>query len=142
MPQNGRLTNLNQLTVDTTWWTRYRSDSQNPDLGGTFENAVPDLAKIQHPAIPLTDADLALNADGTVPNHLQAIARTAGFHFAFIEQRGSSLYPTLAQKVTNLEVLRVLLSITDGDLAFPDLNAGVNPTTGRVLTSRTNFKPT
>jgi len=152
VPQNGRLTNLQQLTVDTTWWTRYRSDSQNPDLGGIFENAVPDLAKGQHRAIPLTNADLALNADGSVPNHLQAIASTAAFHFAFIEQGGSSLYPTLAQKVTNLEVLRVLLSIggseimhfqtwqdkagnapniTDGDLTFPDLNAGVDPNSGK-----------
>src|SRR5215471_1868394 len=34
--QIGRLTNLMQLTVDTTWWTRYRSDSQNPDFGDTF----------------------------------------------------------------------------------------------------------
>src|SRR6266849_6925293 len=25
VPQTGRLTNLRQLTVDTTWWTRYRS---------------------------------------------------------------------------------------------------------------------
>jgi hypothetical protein len=24
-PQIGRLTNLMQLSVDTTWWTRYRS---------------------------------------------------------------------------------------------------------------------
>src|SRR6266436_3178204 len=72
VPQTGRLTNLRQLTVDTSWWTRYRSDKQNPDLGGTFENAVPDLAKGQHRAIPLTNADLALNADGSVPNHLQA----------------------------------------------------------------------
>src|ERR1700739_1932755 len=55
VPQNGRLTNLKQLTVDTTWWTRLRSENQNPDLGGTFENAVPDLAKGQHPAIPQTD---------------------------------------------------------------------------------------
>ena len=39
VPQNGRLTNLKQLTVDTTWWTRYRSDSANPDFGGTFEDA-------------------------------------------------------------------------------------------------------
>src|SRR5947208_3377779 len=37
VPQNGRLTNLKQLTVDTKWWTRYRSDTQNPDLGGSFE---------------------------------------------------------------------------------------------------------
>jgi hypothetical protein len=151
VPQNGRLTNLRQLTVDTTWWTRYRSANQNPDFGGKFENAVPDLAKGQHPAIPQTDAEATLNADGTIPNHLQAIASTAGFHFAFIEQGGTSLYPTLAQKVTNLEVLRVLLSIgpsetmhfqtwqdkagnaphiTDGDLTFPDLNSGVDPNTG------------
>src|SRR5580765_4657503 len=116
VPQNGRLTNLKQLTVDTTWWTRYRSDNANPDFGGTFENAVPDLAKGQHPAIPLTDGDLALNPDGSIPNHLQAIASTAGFHFAFIEQGGSSLYPTLAQKVSNLEVLRVLLSIGGSEI--------------------------
>src|SRR5271157_3628476 len=31
--QIGRLTNLMQLTVDTTWWTRYRSRTGNPDLG-------------------------------------------------------------------------------------------------------------
>jgi Ferritin-like domain len=151
VPQTGRLTNLRQLSVDTSWWTRYRSDNQNPDLGGTFENAVPDLAKGQHPAIPQTDAEAALNNDGSIPNHLQAIASTAGFHFAFIEQGGTSLYPTLAQKVTNLEVLRVLLSIgpseamhfqtwqdkagnapniTDGDLTFPNLNAGIDPNTG------------
>src|SRR6202048_4636279 len=155
VPQHGRLTNLKQLTVDTTWWTRYRSATQNPDMGGKFENAVPDLAKGQHPAIPQTDAEAALNPDGTVPNHLQAIANTAGFHFGFIEQGGTSLYPTLAQKVTNLEVLRVLLSIgpsetmhfqvwhdkagnapkisdTSQNLSFPDLNAGIDPNTGKT----------
>ena len=151
VPQHGRLTNLKQLTVDTTWWTRYRSDSRNPDLGGTFENAVPDLARGQHPAIPVSNDDLVLDSSGNISTHLQAIANTAGFHFAFIEQGGSSLYPTLAQKVTNLEVLRVLLSIggseimhfqtwqdkagnasniTDGDLTFPNLNSGVDPNTG------------
>jgi hypothetical protein len=148
VPPTGRLTNLKQLTVDTTWWTRYRSETANPDFGGIFENAVPDLAKGKHPAIPVDDGDLILNSDGSIPNHLQAIANTAGFHFAFIEQGGSSLYPALAQKVTNLEVLRVLLSIggseimhfqtwhdkagnatniTDGDLSFPNLNSGVDP---------------
>ena len=151
VPQNGRLTNLKQLTVDTSWWTRYRSDSANPDLGGTFENAVPDLAKGQHPAIPLSDADLGVDKSGNISNPLQAIANTAGFHFAFIEQGGSSLYPALAQKVTDVEVLRVLLSIggseimhfqtwhdkagnatplTDGSLTFPDLNKGIDPNTG------------
>src|SRR5216684_1837476 len=34
VPQKGRLTNLKQLTVDTSWWTRYRSATANPDLGG------------------------------------------------------------------------------------------------------------
>ncbi|MHB8501608.1 MAG: twin-arginine translocation signal domain-containing protein [Candidatus Acidiferrales bacterium] len=151
VPQTGRLTNLKQLTVDTSWWTRYRSATTNPDLGATFENAVPDLAKGQHPAIPLNDGDLVLDSGGNISNHLQAIANTAGFHFAFIEQGGSSLYPALAQKVTNLEVLRVLLSIggseimhfqtwhdkagnaakiTDGNLSFPNLNSGVDPNNG------------
>jgi len=103
--QIGRLTNLMQLTVDTSWWTRYRSDSQNPDFGDTLPQAIPDLAVGQHPAIPRSDADL------TPPDHLQAIANTAGFHFAFIEQGGTSLYPSLAQRVTHPEVLRILLSI-------------------------------
>ncbi|HCF85397.1 MAG TPA: hypothetical protein DEV72_09355, partial [Ktedonobacter sp.] len=101
----GRLTNLMQLTVDTSYWTRYRSRTQNPDFGNTFPPAIPGLMKGQFPAIPRNDADLAPDA------HIQAIASTAGFHFGYIEQGGSSLYPTLAQGVTNLEVLRILLSI-------------------------------
>jgi hypothetical protein len=103
--QIGRLTNLMQLTVDTTWWTRYRSRTQNPDLGDTFAQAIPTLAVGQHTAIPRTDEDLESK------NFLQAIGNTAGFHFATIEQGGSSLYPKLAQRVTSLEVLRILLSI-------------------------------
>src|SRR5437764_677560 len=138
--QIGRLTNLMQLTVDTSWWTRYRSDSLNPDLGDTLPQAIPDLATGEHPGIPRSSADL------TPPKHLQAIANTAGFHFAMIEQGGTSLYPSLAQRVTHPEVLRILLSIgpteamhfqtwqdkagnapaltdpTNG-LVFPDLNA-------------------
>src|SRR5437762_422190 len=103
--QIGRLTNLMQLTVNTSFWTRYRSDSLNPDFGDTLPNAVPGLAAGQFPAIPRTDDDL------TPPDHLQAIANTAGFHFAWVEQGGTSLYAELAQRVTNPVVLRVLLSI-------------------------------
>jgi hypothetical protein len=103
--QIGRLTNLMQLTVDTTWWTRYRSRTKNPDLGDTFKPAIPGLAKGQFPAIPRSDADLA------PADHIQAIANTAGFHFGTIEQGGTSLYPSLAQRVTNATVLRILLSI-------------------------------
>jgi len=138
--QIGRLTNLMELTVDTSFWTRYRSDSQNPDFGDKLPQAVPGLAAGRFPAIPRSDDDL------NQPDHLQAIANTAGFHFCFIEQGGTSLYPQLAQRVTHPEVLRILLSIgpteamhfqtwsdkagnappltdpTNG-LVFPDLNA-------------------
>ena len=40
-----RLTNLTQLTIDTSWWTRYRDDSHNPDLDPNFvfPQAVPTL---------------------------------------------------------------------------------------------------
>ena len=95
-----RLTNLMQLTVDTTWWTRYRSRRKNPDFGDTFPPAIPGLLQGQFPAIPRSNHDL------TPTRHIQAIANTAAFHFATIEQGGTSLYPALAQRVTNLEVLR------------------------------------
>src|SRR5437868_9625559 len=102
-----RLTNLTQLTVDTSWWTRYRDDRHNPDLdpNHVFPQAVPTLAVNQHTAIPRTDADTS------DPNFLQAIANTAGFHFPTIEQGGNSLYPSLAQRATDVEVLRILMSI-------------------------------
>jgi len=103
-----RLSNLTQLTVDTSWWVRYRSRTGNPDLGDSFPNAVKTLGVNAHTAIPRTDADMSGVPD---PNFPQAIANTAGFHFAFIEQGGSSLYPSLAQRVSNVEVLRILLSI-------------------------------
>jgi hypothetical protein len=103
--QIGRLTNLMELTVDTSWWTRYRSRDKNPDLGDSFPQAVPGLAEGRFPAIPRSDKDLKPK------DHIQAIANTAGFHFGTIEQGGTSLYPSLAQRVTDPEVLRVLLSI-------------------------------
>jgi hypothetical protein len=102
-----RLTNLTQLTVDTSWWTRYRDDSHNPDLdpNHVFPQAVPTLGVNQHTAVPRTDADT------TDPNFLQAIANTAAFHFPTIEQGGTSLYPSMAQRATHREVLRILISI-------------------------------
>ncbi len=102
-----RLTNLTQLTIDTSWWTRYRDDSHNPDLDPqhVFPQAVPTLGENQHTAIPRTDADTQ------DPNFLQAIANTAAFHFATIEQGGSSLYPAMALRATHEEVLRILISI-------------------------------
>ena len=102
-----RLTNLMQLTLDTSWWTRYRSSTHNPDLDPnfTFPQAIPTLAVGEHTAIPRTDADT------TDPVFLQAIANTAGFHFPTIEQGGNSLYPSMAQRATSVEVLRILISI-------------------------------
>lgn len=102
-----RLTNLTQLTIDTSWWTRYRDDSHNPDLDPNhiFPQVIPTLAVNQHTAIPRTDAD-TMDA-----NFLQAIANTAAFHFPTIEQGGNSLYPSLALRATHEEVLRILLSI-------------------------------
>ena len=117
--QIGRLTNLTQLTIDTSFWSRYRSIT-NPDFDATakFVQAVPSLNVGKHTAIPRSKADtdgsvINLNdpTQSTFTDHLKAIAFTAGFHFAFIEQGGTSLYPALAQHVTNLEVLRILLSI-------------------------------
>jgi len=105
--QIGRLTNLMQLTLDTSWWTRYRSEANNPDLDPNFNfpQLVPDLSKGQFTAIPRTDADLSPDA------HIQAIANTAALHFPTIEQGGNSLYPGMAQRASSVEVLRILISI-------------------------------
>jgi hypothetical protein len=135
-----RLTNLTQLTLDTSWWTRYRDDAHNPDLdpNHVFPQAVPSLHTGQHTAIPRTDADTSH------PNFLQAIANTAAFHFPTIEQGGNSLYPSMAQRATSVEVLRILISIgptetmhfqTWSDVAgnAPPLSA-VDPVTGVRVT--------
>ena len=66
---------------------------------------MPGLLSGRFPAIPRSNADLKPK------KHLQAIANTAGFHFGTIEQGGTSLYPELAQRVSDPEVLRVLLAI-------------------------------
>lgn len=143
-----RLTNLMQLTVDTSWWTRYRSSTNNPDVNPTtFEQAVPDLHKGQFTAIPRDNSDLYPH------EHIQAIANTAAYHIPTVEQGGGSLRLALAQKATSVEVLRLLISMgpielmhfqtwseLDGNvppltdptngLTFPDLNRGVDPNTG------------
>lgn len=137
-----RLTNLMQLTLDTSWWTRYRSSAKNPDLdsGFVFPQAVPDLHNGQFTAIPRSDADLSPDA------HIQAIANTAAFHFATIEQAGNSLYPSMAQRATDVEVLRILISIGPtetmhfqtwsdkaGNAVSPPLAPLTDPTNGLVF---------
>jgi len=143
-----RLTNLMQLTIDSSWWTRYRNSTNNPDVNPTtFEQAIPDLHNGQFTAIPRTDDDLYPH------EHLQAIANTAAFQMPTVEQGGGSLRMALAQRATDVEVLRLLISMgpiesmhfqtwhekagqvrplidpTNG-LTFPNLNSGVDPNTG------------
>ena len=139
----GRLTNLMHLNVDTSWFTRYRS-AKNPDFGATF----PQALDIQNrTAIPIT------NADFNDTNHIQVIANIAAFHFGYIEQGGSSLYPALGRKASSLEVLKItqgiggdeiahflewvdfagnsvqqpVAPVSDGGLTFPDFFAPINP---------------
>ncbi|MEO6803375.1 MAG: ferritin-like domain-containing protein [Granulicella sp.] len=110
-----RLTNLMELNVDTSFWTRYRIDNKNPDLDEDF--VFPQAVEIKNrTAIPRSDADTAGSTIGNPTDHLKAIAFTAGFHFAFIEQGGTSLYPSLAQRVSGPEVLRILLSIGGAEI--------------------------
>lgn len=112
-----RITNLMHLNVDTSWYVRYRSKT-NPDLGATFPQAI-TLKNVT--AIPRNNSDLAGTPDtqfpNAVPDHIQAIANVAGFHFGAIEQGGTSLYATLSQKVTSAEVLKITLSIGGDEIA-------------------------
>src|SRR6266436_4460356 len=143
--QTGRLTNLTHLNVDTSWFLRYRS-SGNPDFGDTFGQAV-DIT--DRPAIPVKDQSTY------TANQMQAIANTAAFHFAMIEQGGSSLYDALSLKSSSLLTLRIVTSIggtevahfeiwndkagdappvDSGDgLVFPDLNQNPATTTNLVM---------
>ncbi len=108
VPGKYRLTNLMHLNVDTSWFVRYRSQT-NPDFGATFPQAV----KISNrTAIPRNEADL----NGTAA-HIQVIANTAAFHFGYIEQGGSSLYAVMSQKVTSPEALEITLGIGGDEIA-------------------------
>jgi len=105
--QIGRLTNLMQLSVDTSLYTRYRSKT-NPDFGATFPQAI-NLDNVT--AIPRDNSDFG------PAKHIQAIANTAAFHFGFIEQGGSSLYSAMVQKAHDVEVLRIAVSIGGDEVA-------------------------
>jgi hypothetical protein len=109
------LTNLQSLNVDTSWYLRYRAET-NPDFGAMFGQAV--TIKNQ-PVIPVSDTETPPGDTVSSPapdnsfaqQRIQAIANSAGFHFAMIEQGGSSLYTTMSFKVTSLEVLRIVVAI-------------------------------
>ena len=130
----GRLTNLMHLNVDTSWFIRYRS-ATNPDFGATFPQAITITNRT---AIPITDADFA------DPNHIQVIANIAAFHFGYIEQGGSSLYPALGRKASSLEVLKILQGIGGDEIAhfleWVDFAGnGVQPPVAPVTDPQTGF---
>src|SRR5271155_4480562 len=131
----GRLTCLQHLNVDTSWFIRYRSQT-NPDFGATFPQAVTINNRT---AIPITDADLNGSAA-----HIQVIANTAAFHFGYIEQGGSSLYAAMSRKVTSLEVLEITLGIGGDEIAhfleWVDFAGnGVQPTVAPVTDNGLTF---
>jgi hypothetical protein len=130
----GRLTNLMHLNVDTSWFIRYRS-ATNPDFGATFPQAITITNRT---AIPITDADFG------DANHIQVIANTAAFHFGYIEQGGSSLYPALGRKVSSEEVLKITQGIGGDEIAhfleWVDFAGnGVQPTVAPVSDSGLTF---
>ena len=149
--QTPRLTNLMHLNVDTSWYVRYRS-SGNPDFGDTFDQAVNIMDR---PSIPVQDQSLYTT------NQMQAIANTAAFHFAMIEQGGSSLYDSLSLKCSSLLALRIVTSIEGSEVAhfeiwndkagdappvdsgdglvFPDLNQSPATTTSLVMPQPCKF---
>lgn len=96
--QIGRLTSLRSLNVDTSWYRRYRTDS-NPDFGDT----PPQIATIgNQPTIPF---------DRETGHDIDVIAESAVFHFCAIEQGGASLYSSFLSKVSSLDVLSIVASI-------------------------------
>lgn len=149
--QTPRLTNLMHLNVDTSWFVRYRN-SGNPDFGDTFPQAV---NIVDRPAIPVQDQSIY------TLNQMQALANTAAFHFAMIEQGGSSLYDALSLKCSALLALRIVTSIEGSEVAhfeiwndkagdappvdsgdglvFPDLNLDPATTTSQVMPKPCKF---
>jgi hypothetical protein len=93
------------LNVDTSWYLRYRSKG-NPDFGDTFDQVV---TIEDRPGIPVLGSYTA--------NQIQAIANMVAFHFAMIEQGGSSLYGVLSPKCRALLALRIVTSIEGSEVA-------------------------
>jgi hypothetical protein len=99
LQQIGRLTNLTKLSIDTSYYNRYRGTG-NPDFGDKF----PQIATIiDQPGIP--------TRNGMSARKLSGIARVATFHFASIEVGGTSLYDSFLTKVSGKTVLRIVGSI-------------------------------
>jgi len=81
--------------------TRYRSRHARTRISWIRCIQPSPVLRLAHPQSPEAMPTL------TPSDHIQALAQTPpGFHFATIDQGGTSLYPSLASRVTNVEVLR------------------------------------
>jgi len=97
--QIGRLTNLRNLNVDTSWFNRYRGIA-NPDLGdmvGQFLN--------------IRSRSTVPQKNNLSPRELQTIAHCAAFHFCAIEQGGGQLYTNMIMKAQSPQAKLIIASI-------------------------------
>src|SRR5262249_10988514 len=97
--QRGRLTSLTGLTVDTSWYNRYREPG-NPDFGDSFDQIVTIHNRATVPT-----------ANGLSDMQLLAAALAAAFHFPSIEQGGSSLYTNMVTKASSADAVAIIASI-------------------------------
>jgi hypothetical protein len=100
-----RITNLRNLTIDTSFWNRYVS-SGNPDFGDTFGQVV---NIVHRPAVPL--------ATNLTDNQMLAVAYTAAFHFPSIEQGGTSLYTHMVGNASSANAVKIVASIGPSEMA-------------------------
>jgi hypothetical protein len=100
-----RITNLRNLTIDTSFWNRYVS-SGNPDFGDTFS---PIVSIVHRPAVPLST--------NLTDDQMLAVAYTAAFHFPSIEQGGTSLYTHMVGNANSAEAVKIIASIGPSEMA-------------------------
>jgi hypothetical protein len=97
--QVGRITNLTALTVDTSWYNRYRG-AGNPDFGDQFSQLV-----------NITNRSAIPTSNRMTVQDFRVAAHCAAFHFCAIEQGGGSLYCNLLGRVHSPDVVAILASI-------------------------------
>jgi hypothetical protein len=102
---SARITNLRNLTIDTSFWNRYVS-AGNPDFGDTFG---PVVNIVNRPAVPLSP--------NLTDNQMLAVAYTAAFHFPSIEQGGTSLYTHMVGNANSAEAVKIVASIGPTEMA-------------------------
>ena len=93
------ITNLTDLTVDTSWYTKLRSH-ENPDFGA----APVQLVELKNVAgIP--------TSDNLSEDQYQAAANVATFHSPSIDEAGTSIYAHFLSKVSDVRSVNVLACI-------------------------------